>query len=439
MNTQKDTDKKSNNERFYNVYADTTKIFDALLSDIFNADIVGCEDAETISAMKQRYIENRISKEFAPYIRKDSRIVYYCKSLDRYKARIPKALRVEGKTAPQSAKTECEMWQRLYIYLYDSMDFGRKYSLSAMYGQWITCVSENVTSKTVDKHRQTWNRFISGKDIASVSVRNIDAPMLMEFLRKTAHDSNLSRKELSSVKTVFNGIFDLCVERGIMNANISRVLSIRNIRCRAVNNNEKVYSDAERERLLDYLDGIPDTVYSLGVVLMFCMDVRIGELRALKWSDYNESAQTLSIERQIVVRRDENGKNRDIEVPYTKGGDGCNRVQPVSERARATLARLRNIEPTDGYILANPDRSGNFIKDDTFNKWLKKFCQRAGVPYMSSHKIRFWAVSAMARAGMDLDTIMYNSGHKDKNTTLHYIRHAKNETVNTEKWGSIFN
>ena len=428
-----------NHNRFYGREADTTKICDRLLSAIFDPVILTCEDADKIKAMKQRYIENRISEEFAPYIRKDSKIVYYCKSLDRFKARIPKALRITGKVAPQSAKTEKEMWQRLYIYLYDSADFDRSHKLYLLYEQWIEYMAEHVTTKTIDKHRQTWNKYINGTPIASQSVRNIDAPMLMAFLRRTAKSMNTSKKELSSIKSIFNGIFDMCIEKGILTVNISRVLSTRKIKCRVVNNNEKVYTDDERKRLFDYLDSIPDTIYSLGIMLMFCQDVRIGELRALKWSDYDEKEQTLFIGRQIVERRDKDGINRDIEVPYTKGGDGCDRIQPVSSRSQDILRRLRAIEPTDGYILANPDKDGCFIKDDTFNKWLRKYCQKAGVRYMSSHKIRFWAVTAMARAGMDLDTIMYNSGHKDKNTTLHYIRHAKNQMVNSEKWGSIFN
>jgi hypothetical protein len=42
---------------------------------------------------------------------------------------------------------------------------------------------------------------------------------------------------------------------------------------------------------------------------------------------------------------------------------------------------------------------------------------------LSSHKIRFWSVNALARAtGGDIQTVMYAAGHVDKNTTLHYIR-----------------
>ncbi|MCR4640402.1 MAG: hypothetical protein K5697_00050 [Lachnospiraceae bacterium] len=74
----------------------------------------------------------------------------------------------------------------------------------------------------------------------------------------------------------------------------------------------------------------------------------------------------------------------------------------------------------------------------SFNQKLKGYCLEAGVPYFSSHKIRFWSVTAQAKAGADLDTLKYNSGHKCKSTTLHYIRRANTESVNRELWGTVF-
>ena len=61
-----------------------------------------------------------------------------------------------------------------------------------------------------------------------------------------------------------------------------------------------------------------------------------------------------------------------------------------------------------------------------------------GINYYSSHKMRFYAVTAQAKAGVDIDTIRYNSGHLHLETTLGYIRRANNEAENSEKWDEIF-
>ena len=71
---------------------------------------------------------------------------------------------------------------------------------------------------------------------------------------------------------------------------------------------------------------------------------------------------------------------------------------------------------------AAPD--GKQIVTLTFNKRLKKYCGEAGVPYHSSHKIRFYTAS-MAYNGENLAQISRMMGHSQVSTTLHYLRDAK--------------
>ena len=65
--------------------------------------------------------------------------------------------------------------------------------------------------------------------------------------------------------------------------------------------------------------------------------------------------------------------------------------------------------------------NGKPIVTLTFNKRLKKYCKAAGVPYHSSHKIRFYAAST-AYDGENLVTISKMMGHSQISTTMHYLR-----------------
>ena len=80
----------------------------------------------------------------------------------------------------------------------------------------------------------------------------------------------------------------------------------------------------------------------------------------------------------------ENGVRKQVELTHTKAGEGGGRVQRLSPRALQILEK------------------------------------------------------AQARAGVDIDTIRYNSGHLHLETTLGYIRRAKDEAENSEKWDEIF-
>ena len=85
------------------------------------------------------------------------------------------------------------------------------------------------------------------------------------------------------------------------------------------------------------------------------------------------------------------------------------------------LKKARTINP-DGEFVFMP--FGKPIVTLTFNKRLKKYCGEAGVPYHSSHKIRFYTAS-MAYNGENLAQISRMMGHSQVSTTLHYLRDAK--------------
>ena len=69
----------------------------------------------------------------------------------------------------------------------------------------------------------------------------------------------------------------------------------------------------------------------------------------------------------------------------------------------------------------------------TFNKRLRKYCEAAGIPYRSSHKIRFYAASA-AYDGQNLTAISRMMGHSQISTTLHYLR----DVVQTDDYSEVF-
>ncbi|MBR1742363.1 MAG: tyrosine-type recombinase/integrase, partial [Lachnospiraceae bacterium] len=67
------------------------------------------------------------------------------------------------------------------------------------------------------------------------------------------------------------------------------------------------------------------------------------------------------------------------------------------------------------------------------HKRLKKYCSEAGIPYRSSHKIRFY-VASTAYNGENLTAISRMMGHSNTATTLHYLR----DTIQDEDYSGLF-
>ena len=101
------------------------------------------------------------------------------------------------------------------------------------------------------------------------------------------------------------------------------------------------YIHEDREAILKVLSEKKDkSGYDYGIELMFCLCVRIDELKALRWSDIDFRNKTISVSREVVLRKDENGIYHHVELAHTKGGEKGSRILPLSDRAIQADAQL---------------------------------------------------------------------------------------------------
>ena len=93
---------------------------------------------------------------------------------------------------------------------------------------------------------------------------------------------------------------------------------------------------------------------------------------------------------------------------------------PLSEYALQVIQNLKTLNPNSEYICSSS--KGTPITTNRFNEKLREYCKEAGIPYYSSHKIRFYAVSTMYDQGVNENTIQRLAGHSNLSTTRHYNR-----------------
>ncbi|MCR4763104.1 MAG: site-specific integrase [Lachnospiraceae bacterium] len=375
--------------------------------------------------IKAKERQLRVKEAIAPFIREGSKIVTCDRINSRYKIRIPVALRNDD-TEKITARSEAEVYEKAYLYLFGDDN----HTIRALFEQMLSIKKEDLdtSSLTVDRYRQLWEKHYENDSIADRQIAELETPDIKQFFKRVTAGRVISRRGFVNIKSILNAIYDVAVDRGIVSLNLSRAVSNSELKFKAVDNSNIRYTDDDRDALLTYLDAMPDkSDYEYGIILMFCLCIRIGELRALRWDDVDFYRHTIRISREIVLRRNQSGKNRFVEVNHTKGGEHGARVLPLSERAEDVLRLLREREQASEYILSN--KAGQPLGGNKFNQHLERATTAVGIPYLSSHKIRFWSVTALARAtGGDIQTVMYAAGHNDKNTTLHYIRAVQSDT-----------
>lgn len=343
---------------------------------------------------------------------------------------------------PQIVKnTRLELLIALYEYYYHKtpLTTRKKITIQTLFPQWLEkyriLISQGHRSVGSLRHYESdYRKYLAGSDIETADVTKIKFQDVKEFYAKITSNQAITRKTLNNVKTLINQIFDYARDQNISVINTHDIHTM-DLCCKETDNEDKVYSDAERDMVLKACRSQND-VYSRCIGLMFCLCVRIGEIKALKWSDVDFENKKVYIHRSMVQVK-VNGTYKEQCVDRTKGKKKkCNRYQNLSDLAIDFLKEQRKESAFNEYVFIT---NGHPLQTNMINKNLRKICENAGVQYLSSHKIRFWAVTAMYDSNLPDYVIQYTAGHADPATTNHYKRPEKlGKKIETETWNRLF-
>ncbi len=120
-------------------------------------------------------------------------------------------------------------------------------------------------------------------------------------------------------------------------------------------------------------------------------------------------------------------QNRADRNEYLRTDDICH-IYLVPE-AVEIIKKAHEINPDGDYLFMCHGRT---INNDTFNERLKKYCNDAGVPYLSSHKLRFTVASTLKAAGVKTEYLQKTLGHSNRAMTEHYIYETVEEPDDIE-------
>ena len=345
--------------------------------------------------------------------------------------------RVNGEKVKQIVRaSEDDLYDALYEFY-----FGQKVkapTLQEAISQWINSREESgaIEYLTAVHLRADAGKYIFSDKIASQAINTITKAQLISFLEKLIGDgSKINRSTYYYVKSIINGAFDFAnMIDGIDCIDARRIILHDAVKkCLVKDNSKESYTREDAEKIIKHLLEEKPDVYSLAIMLCFCLCVRIGELRALTWTDYDQTRKVIIIHDMMATRKEGKVNRKTKRVDYTKGhSDAGKRELEVSEFAAYVLERLREINGDKEYIFQS--KGENPISTNNFNDRLKSVCEKIGIRYLSSHKIRFYACSNMYYNNINEKEIQYFMGHKHVTMTRHYdrrqVKRLDRDTVN---------
>ena len=342
----------------------------------------------------------------------------------RYHTRIPNGKQI------YATKLD-DLYEKLFLFYFENGAVTVN-ELFKPYIEW-KIKRRNPSWNTIYKEENAFKKYIKDSELGKMKIKDVRREHIETFFFQ--HNKKIKSKELKNLKTVTNGIFEYAVTKEIIDTNYSKEFSVHDVKTLSEISSQTGYTDEERIAILNALEGSRN-IYDLSIIFIFCMCIRIGELRALRWCDIIGNDEKILIHRQIVAKKDESGKKHFVEVDYTKTGHNSGiRAFPLSKRAKKVLDIIRAEYGEQEYLFTGKNKKP--IYETPLRKHLRDACEKAGVRYRSSHKIRFWAASAMASRGASLQEMMRMGGWSDKNTALHYIMENRAAEVAEKTFNDI--
>lgn len=308
-------------------------------------------------------------------------------------------------------------------------------TVSDVFYQWMETKKayNDICTGTCDRYKRDFKRFFEDDmKFAKKRVKEISPSDIKSFVRGSIARYSLTTKAYGNLRTLIYGIFKCAKEKGYISWSISQTMGDMEIPKKAFHkvikeDDEEVFTDEEIEKLMKYLISNPNVV-NLGIIIMFCTGVRVGELVGIRWSDI--IGNSIKIRRTEISYKKETGGNiyEIREYPKTEAGI---RTVYVPDKFANVLNKLRKLTGDQMYMLSYDD--GRNMKTLKVRKQLYEICGKIGIRKKSPHKLRKTYISILLDNGVDKRLVQDVAGHTEIATSeRNYHRNRKSDAKKEE-------
>ena len=287
-----------------------------------------------------------------------------------------------------------------------------------------------------------FEQLLRDSNLAKKPIKDItlaDGYLFLDYCLKVKPQMRL--RYWQNVRVFLNNIMQFCIDNNYISSNPIEKMKVgkdvffkpgKTRDCDTVFTREEQHlvcfaaeEEAERTR-----NALP-----LGIVLIFNLGLRVGELCALKWGDI-EPGGYIHIQREEVATVTDQGKIRGYKIVEHCKTDAGDRRLLLNKKAIYILSRIRELNIENDFPVEHWDYiflrvKKGFIQTCTircFDPRLRRYCKETGMHVIkSAHDIRRTVLTRLYFEGMPLKKIQEYAGHSTMQQTMDYIRISADE------------
>ncbi len=317
---------------------------------------------------------------------------------------------------------------------------GKNVTICTIFDDYMKRRKADVLSGTWSKDILYHDMFYSTSKLYKKPLSKLTLDDGYEFLEHCLTvKPDMKRRYWNNIVGCLNQLFQYAIDKGYINQNPFRNMKPKKDLFAApvkTRDGDTVFTKSEQFSVCRLAEEDAEkTGHSepLGIILLFNLGIRIGELCAIKWGDIetNRRRTYIHIQREMVPEIDDKGKAHGFTVlEHCKTPAGDRRLQ-LNEKAMETFDAIRRLNEAAGIPTGDDDyvflrltgKAYSFCNSRSFDPRLRKYCRQSGMSVIKSpHDIRRTVLTNLYEAGMPLKKIQEYAGHSSLKQTMDYIR-----------------
>lgn len=293
---------------------------------------------------------------------------------------------------------------------------GSPRSVGSLLDQWLENFVNVQDLAPATKASKKWAVERLTAKIGSVQLRRLSFDEIESALRAmSGSPDNLSKASLTKIRVAMNQACKWGVRRGYLPDNPVAVVDLPKTK---LGKPKRSLSLDELERFQDAMTS--DPLEAFWMVLVGC-GLRLGEARALQWSDFDPENGRLAVRRN--ARTEEGKTNTSLEMKTEASRRTLDLPRAVNNALQRHMTRQIEADQyvKDGLIFTTC--RGTIIDSSNLRKRLARICDSAEIARICPHELRHTCASVLAHEGIPAEKIADVLGHKSVRTTIDTYRH----------------
>ena len=286
-----------------------------------------------------------------------------------------------------------------------------------LYKEWITTKSLYVKRSTLAAYKlQLRNHILPA--IGNTEIDSIKTGLLQHFINDML-DKGLSVKTTQDVIITVKMIMRYGAEMELVSHKTFNLkYPTRNIDC---TQKIETYSFEEQKKIAQYIIDNPSSK-NIGILIVLCTGMRIGEVCALKWENIDLYAKIIQVRNTVSRVYDPTGDRKtSIEFGRPKTIDS-NRDIPIQTDLYRILKKFRAVSCDDYFVVSG---SRNLLEPRTYRNYYRKFItEEVGLNHcIKFHGLRHTFATRLVEKGAEITAVSKILGHSDVSITMNLYVH----------------